>query len=104
MRESAHIMLVYTEVTLVREVCRSDRALRVLTFSIAMNLTGSRIVIRQVLVSVVGHIGEIRSLACCKNYYIILIIEENWLRISGFRGRKQKYVLLGDPVLRLHFT
>jgi hypothetical protein len=37
-------------------------------------------------------------------YYIILIIEENWLRISGFRGRKQKHVLLGDPVRRLHFT
>jgi len=54
-------MLVYMEVTFVREVCRSDRAVRVLSFPMAMNLTDSRIITTQMLVSVVGHIGDIRS-------------------------------------------
>jgi hypothetical protein len=69
------------------------------------SLTGSRIVTTQVLVIVVGHIGDIRLIICCKIFLnIILIIEGNWLSVSGFRGRKQKHVLLGDPVQRLHLT
>ena len=55
-------VLGYIEVMFVREVCRSDRALRALKLSMAMNLTGWRIVTKHILMSVVGHPDDVRSL------------------------------------------
>jgi hypothetical protein len=46
----------------VREVCRSDKGCESSEFSMATNLTVSIVVTTQVLLSLIGHIGDIRPL------------------------------------------